>query len=70
MLNPLKGISTRLLKGFGQGFFSCYSRNKKSLAIDIKSPEGKSVIEKLLATADVLIENFGPGTMDRLGIWI
>lgn len=66
-VEPVEGDSTRLLKGFGQGFFSCYSRNKKSLAIDIKSPEGKIVIEKLLATADVLIENFGPGTMDRLG---
>lgn len=66
-VEPVEGDSTRLLKGFGQGFFSCYSRNKRSLAIDIKSPEGKIVIEKLLATADVLIENFGPGTMDRLG---
>ena len=66
-VEPVEGDSTRLLKGFGQGFFSCYSRNKRSLAIDIKSSEGKIVIEKLLATADVLIENFGPGTMDRLG---
>lgn len=66
-VEPVEGDSTRLLKGFGQGFFSCYSRNKKSLAIDIKSPEGKKIIYQLLSTADVLIENFGPGTMDRLG---
>lgn len=66
-VEPVEGDTTRLLKGFGQGFFSCYSRNKKSLAIDIKSPEGKKIIYQLLSTADVLIENFGPGTMDRLG---
>ena len=65
-IEPVEGDSTRLLKGFGQGFFSCYNRNKKSLAIDIKSPEGKEIIYQLVEKADVLIENFGPGTMDRL----
>ncbi|MFM7510987.1 MAG: CaiB/BaiF CoA transferase family protein [Bacteroidota bacterium] len=65
-IEPVGGDSTRLLKGFGQGFFSFYNRNKKSLAIDIKSPEGKEIIYQLVAKADVLIENFGPGTMDRL----
>jgi len=66
-IEPVGGDSTRLLTGFGQGFFSCYNRNKKSLAIDIKSPEGKNIIYQLAERADVLIENFGPGTMDRLG---
>lgn len=65
-IEPVEGDSTRLLKGFGQGFFSCYNRNKKSLAIDIKSPEGKEIIYQLVEKADVLIENFGPGTMERL----
>lgn len=65
-IEPVEGDSTRLLKGFGQGFFSCYNRNKKSLAIDIKSPEGREIIFQLVEKADVLIENFGPGTMDRL----
>lgn len=65
-IEPVEGDSTRSLKGFGQGFFSCYNRNKKSLAIDIKSSEGKEIIYQLVEKADILIENFGPGTMDRL----
>ena len=45
----------------------CGNRNKKSLAIDVKSPEGRKIIENLLLTADVLSENFRPGVMDKLG---
>ena len=66
-IEPPQGDETRRLKGFGTGYFAFYNRNKKSLAIDIKSAEGKIITEKLIATADVLVENFGPGTMDRLG---
>jgi crotonobetainyl-CoA:carnitine CoA-transferase CaiB-like acyl-CoA transferase len=66
-IEPLEGDSTRRLKGFGTGYFPFYNRNKKSLAIDIKSAEGKSIILKMVATADIVVENFGPGTMDRLG---
>lgn len=66
-IEPTKGDETRRLKGFGTGYFSFYSRNKKSLAIDIKSQEGKDILLKLIETADVVVENFGPGTMDRLG---
>ena len=44
----------------------CGSRNKRSLAIDMKSPEGAAVIEKLVRTADVMSENFRPGVMDKL----
>lgn len=62
------GDDTRRLKGFGTGYFTFFNRNKKSLAVDIKSEAGRAVIEKLLATADVLIENFAPGTMERLGL--
>jgi crotonobetainyl-CoA:carnitine CoA-transferase CaiB-like acyl-CoA transferase len=62
-----QGDPTRILKGFGTGFFPFYSRNKKSLAIDLKSDEGKAIFSKLVPTADILVENFGPGTMDRLG---
>ncbi|GAB6909106.1 conserved hypothetical protein [Desulfosarcina cetonica] len=61
------GDDTRRLKGFGSGFFTCFNRNKKSLAIDLKSEKGKQLFFDLIAKADVLIENFGPGTMDRLG---
>ena len=66
-VEPTSGDSTRYLKGFGTGYFPFYSRNKKSLAIDIKTPEGQEIIYKLVASADILVENFGPGTMDRLG---
>jgi crotonobetainyl-CoA:carnitine CoA-transferase CaiB-like acyl-CoA transferase len=62
-----QGDPTRILKGFGTGFFPFYSRNKKSLAVDLKSDEGKAIFSKLVPTADILVENFGPGTMDRLG---
>jgi len=67
LVEPPKGSSTRRLKGFGTGYFSFYNRNKKSLAIDIKSEEGKQVIYDLTKSADIVVENFGPGTMDRLG---
>ena len=61
------GDPTRRLQGFGMGFSPFTNRNKKSLAVNLKTEEGKAVVHKLLATADVLIENFGPGTIDRLG---
>ena len=63
-----KGDSTRWLKGFGSGFFTYFNRNKKSISIDLKSEKGKEILLKLVKHFDVLIENFGPGTMDRLGI--
>jgi crotonobetainyl-CoA:carnitine CoA-transferase CaiB-like acyl-CoA transferase len=61
------GDPTRQLPGFASGFFTFYNRNKKHLSLDVKSPQGKAVAERLLQRADVLIENFAPGTMDRLG---
>ncbi len=66
LVEPTKGSPTRFLKGFGTGYFWYYNRNKKSLAIDIKSEEGLKIIYELVKEADVVIENFGPGTMDRL----
>jgi crotonobetainyl-CoA:carnitine CoA-transferase CaiB-like acyl-CoA transferase len=62
-----QGDHTRQLKGFGTGFYTFFNRNKKSIAVDLKSGEGQEIINKLLSTADVLIENFGPGTAERLG---
>ena len=66
-IEPPGGDSTRFLKGFGTGYFPFYSRNKKSLAVDLKAPEGQEIILKLVETADIVVENFGPGTMERLG---
>ncbi|HUD37700.1 MAG TPA: CoA transferase [Streptosporangiaceae bacterium] len=48
-------------------YFLCCNRNKESIALDLKSAEGKEILAKLAARADVLIENFRPGVLDRLG---
>ncbi|MCS7018823.1 MAG: CaiB/BaiF CoA-transferase family protein [Cytophagales bacterium] len=66
-IEPPEGDATRRLKGFGTGYFPYYSRNKKSLAIDLKSAEGKEIVYRLAKEADIVVENFGPGTMERLG---
>lgn len=63
-----KGDNTRRLTGSGAGYWMTYNRNKKSLSIDVKSPEGLEAIKKLIATADVFTENFRPGAMDKLGL--
>jgi crotonobetainyl-CoA:carnitine CoA-transferase CaiB-like acyl-CoA transferase len=62
-----RGDHTRGLGGFGAGFFAAFNRNKGSLAVDLKRQEGQAVIHRLVPTADVILENFGPGTMERLG---
>jgi crotonobetainyl-CoA:carnitine CoA-transferase CaiB-like acyl-CoA transferase len=62
------GDRTRRLTGFGVGFFATYNRNKHSLAVDAKSDEGREILRRLIARADVAIENFGPGAMERLGL--
>jgi formyl-CoA transferase len=49
-------------------YFTMLNSNKRSLAIDTKTPEGKEVMEKLIRDADVLVENFAPGAMDRMGL--
>jgi crotonobetainyl-CoA:carnitine CoA-transferase CaiB-like acyl-CoA transferase len=63
-----EGDNTRRLTGSGAGFWPTYNRNKKSLAIDLKSAEGMEVVRKLIATADVVTENFRPDVMDKLGL--
>ena len=62
------GDATRELLGSGAGFFALFNRNKKSLALDLQSPEGLQAVLKLIATADVVSENFKPGTMKKLGL--
>ena len=61
-----EGDSTRRLRGFAAGFFYAFNRNKRSLAVDLKSAEGRDIIYRLVESADIVLENFGPGTMDRL----
>ncbi len=62
-----EGDTTRRLQGFASGFFFAFNRNKRSLAIDLKLAEGRELVYRLVADTDVVLENFGPGTMERLG---
>ena len=66
-VEPLDGDHTRKLTASGAGFFPTYNRNKKSFAVDLKSLQGHEAVMKLIASADVVIENFRPGAMDNLG---
>jgi crotonobetainyl-CoA:carnitine CoA-transferase CaiB-like acyl-CoA transferase len=61
------GDETRRLKGFGTGFFPAFNRNKRSIILNLKSPAGKEIMDRLIETADILVENYAPGTIDRLG---
>jgi crotonobetainyl-CoA:carnitine CoA-transferase CaiB-like acyl-CoA transferase len=67
-VEPLAGDNTRRLIGAGAGFFPLFNRNKKSIALDLQQPEGREVALRLVATADVVSENFKPGTMGKLGL--
>jgi crotonobetainyl-CoA:carnitine CoA-transferase CaiB-like acyl-CoA transferase len=62
------GDNTRRLPGSGAGFFPAFNRNKQSLQLDIKAPKGLAFAKKLIARADVLIENFRPGGLDAAGL--
>jgi crotonobetainyl-CoA:carnitine CoA-transferase CaiB-like acyl-CoA transferase len=64
---PMTGDRTRNLGGAGAGFFPMFNRNKRSIELDVKDPRGKDLALDLIDKADVLIENFRPGAMDKLG---
>jgi formyl-CoA transferase len=49
-------------------YFTMLNGNKRSRAIDTKTPEGLAVMEQLIRVSDVLVENFSPGAMDRMGL--
>ena len=66
-VEPVGGDGTRRLPGSGAGFFAMFNRNKKSIALDLVSTEGRAIALQLIATADVVSENFKEGTMERLG---
>ena len=67
-VEPIVGDNTRRLLGSGAGFFAMFNRNKKSIALDLQKPEGKEAALRLIATADIVSENFKPGTMKKLGL--
>ncbi|MBX2836112.1 MAG: CoA transferase [Gammaproteobacteria bacterium] len=60
------GDRTRQLTGFASGFFATFNRNKRSLAVNLKTVAGQKIIHRLIEDADVVIENYGPGTMEKL----
>jgi len=61
------GDKTRRLHGFAAGFFGGFNRNKRGFAANLKSEEGHAAVMKLVETADVIIENYAPGTVEKLG---
>jgi crotonobetainyl-CoA:carnitine CoA-transferase CaiB-like acyl-CoA transferase len=67
-VEPVGGDATRKLLGSGAGYFSMYNRNKQSICLDLKHPRGLEVARRMAAEADVVIENFRAGAMDRLGL--
>jgi crotonobetainyl-CoA:carnitine CoA-transferase CaiB-like acyl-CoA transferase len=67
-VEPIDGDRTRTLLGAGIGFFPMFNRNKKSIRIDLHQTDGAAVARKLAAGADVVAENFKPGTMIKYGL--
>ena len=75
-IEPIEGDATRQFGPFRVddeahyfgGYFQSTNRNKKSVALDLKSEEGKELLRRLVAESDILVENFRAGVMDRLGI--
>jgi len=63
-----KGDPTRYLTSTGAGFFPSFNRNKKSVTLDLTTPEGVADAKRLVAGADVFLENFRPGALDAKGL--
>ena len=67
-VEPPKGDKTRDLTGMGASFFPTFNRGKKSITIDMTAPEGKMTLDKLLASSDILIENFRDHSLEKMGL--
>ena len=67
-VEPLTGDNTRRLSGSGAGFFAMFNRNKKSIALNLNDARGREVALKLIATADIVTQNFKEGAMKKLGL--
>ena len=67
-IEPVAGDNTRRLLGSGAGFFPMFNRNKKSIGLDLQQPAGRQAALRLIATADIVSENFKPATMKALGL--
>src|SRR5471030_1706425 len=69
---PRKGDDTRawgppFING-ESAYFLSINRNKESVTLDFKKPEGRAILDQLIAKADVLVENFRPGTLNKIGL--
>ena len=67
-VEPLSGDTTRRLEYGGAGFFASYNRNKRSIALDLKSLQGLEIAKKLASGADVVIKITGPVPLKNLGL--
>jgi crotonobetainyl-CoA:carnitine CoA-transferase CaiB-like acyl-CoA transferase len=67
-IEPIGGDQTRRLLGSGAGYFPMYNRHKQSICLDLKSADGLAIARDLALAADILVENFRPGALDRLGL--
>lgn len=67
-VEPPGGDKTRKLPGLGLGFFRSFNRNKKSIVLDISTPEGQATARELAGHCDVVLENFRPGLMESFGL--
>jgi crotonobetainyl-CoA:carnitine CoA-transferase CaiB-like acyl-CoA transferase len=67
-VEPVEGDRTRGLQGAGSGFFPLFNRNKQSLAVDLKSAEGRAIVQKLARQADMLVENFRDDSLVQYGL--
>ena len=67
-IEPIGGDATRRLLGSGSGYFPMYNRGKQSICLDLKSADGVAVARDLVLGADILVENFRPGALDRMGL--
>jgi len=67
-VEPIGGDATRRLMGSGAGYYPMYNRGKRSICLDLKAGAALAVARDLAASADILIENFRPGAIDRLGL--
>ena len=67
-IEPPGGDKTRNLPGLGIGFFRSFNRNKKSVVLDIHTEQGMASAKELIGQSDVVLENFRPGMMEKLGL--
>ncbi len=66
-VEPPEGDKTRDLTGMGRPFFPLFNRGKKSVQLDLKTPQGRAALDRLLGTADVFVENFRDQALARMG---